>query len=1067
MARRPESEAEPGDAVLPGTLWARALDATGDGVLLRGPDGQLLWANQEATRQLGLTANELRSSPPGGIADRYEILDAEGRPVAPHAFAGRRALAELGGRGERETVLRTRDRLTGEERWAGVRVRELTDSDGAVLGSVTVFRDITASQQALIAREVSEQRLRLLSSAGPRLLATSLDAGGVLESLAELVVPTLADYCSVREVDPDGAVRRVAVRHADPGKAALVRKLEAFPPWSERLVSASMLAGQPYLAAELDAAVLDEVAVNPEHRQLLAELDPRSLVAVPVMAKGRTVGTLAAVGASSGHCYGPADVVLFEDLARRAGLAIENALLFEKEHEARSQAERTRSEIGFLLEASTVLASYSLDFGEALQRLAKLAASTLCDLCLIDLLDPIDGSIVRVAATAANPADQALAEALKERYAPLPGSDHPAARVMRTGLAESAWDMGADFLRATTRSDDHREIVAELRFRSYITVPLAARGRILGALTLVATATSGRRYGESDLALASDLARRASLALDNARLFQETELQKALLASQNEAAIEGALVVSARGRIVSYNRKLAEMWSVPEEVLESADADRLLDWVAPQVVDAVAFRTRAIELRNEPHASARDQILLADGRVFDRWSSPLIGSDGMNYGRAFYFRDVTDLKQAQEERVRLYDAERDARLEAETSRARLQFLLEASTVLAVSLDVHAALAALADLVVKAMADACLIDLTGDDLPVLRIARGRDADGMAQKGHPLAPGGAPAKVMGSRVPLLAPAAGAGEAFPGSGVASYLGVPLVARGRVLGCLSLVSADRRYGNDDLVLVQDLARRVGLALDHVRLFDAQRHIAMTLQERLLPPELPAIPGIDLAARYRPAIEATEVGGDFYDVFPAGGGAWAFAIGDISGKGVEAAALTSLARYTVRAAAREHRQPREILSLLNEAVLAEGSGARFLTIVFARLRQQAGGLRLTAASGGHPLPLLLRPDGSVERVARPGTLMGFVESVHLPEKVTELGRGDVVVFYTDGFTDVRGPEGTFGEERLIEVLRACQGLSAEATAARLEEEVLAFLQGEPRDDLAVLVLKVADKTPG
>ncbi|HLI57492.1 MAG TPA: GAF domain-containing SpoIIE family protein phosphatase, partial [Actinomycetota bacterium] len=420
-------------------------------------------------------------------------------------------------------------------------------------------------------------------------------------------------------------------------------------------------------------------------------------------------------------------------------------------------------------------------------------------------------------------------------------------------------------------------------------------------------------------------------------------------------------------------------------------------------------------------------------------------------------------------RARLYEAERKARLEAETSRSQLQFLLEASTLLAESMDIHSTLAAVADLVVRTMADACLIDLAGDDLPAFRIGRGRDTEPMSEPGHALAPGGAPAKVMAAQVPLLVPAgpiAGEVEAFPGVG--SYLGVPLAVRGRVLGCLSLVrdAGDLGYSQDDLVLAQDLARRVGLALDHVRLFDAHRHIAMTLQESLLPPELPAIPGIELAARYRPAVDTTEVGGDFYDVFPVGGGAWAFAIGDISGKGVEAAALTSLARYTVRAAAREHRQPREILSLLNEAVLAEGSGGRFLTIVFARLRQQAGGLRLTAASGGHPLPLLLRADGSVERIARPGTLLGFVETVHLPEKVTELGTGDVVIFYTDGLTDVRGPEGTFGEERLIGLLRSCQGLPAETTAARLEEGVLAFLRGEPRDDLALLVLRVTRETP-
>jgi sigma-B regulation protein RsbU (phosphoserine phosphatase) len=203
-------------------------------------------------------------------------------------------------------------------------------------------------------------------------------------------------------------------------------------------------------------------------------------------------------------------------------------------------------------------------------------------------------------------------------------------------------------------------------------------------------------------------------------------------------------------------------------------------------------------------------------------------------------------------------------------------------------------------------------------------------------------------------------------------------------------------------------------------------------------------------------------VGGDFYDVFPWGDEAWAIAIGDISGKGVEAAALTALARYTVRAASMDHRQPREVLFRLNAAVLEERPTSRFLTIAFGRLRWRADSLRLTVACGGHPPPLLLR-GGRVERAARPGSLIGFLPSPDLPEKVNELQVGDVVLFFTDGLTDVRGPTGMFGEERLVQLLKECQGLEAEAIASRLESEVLAFQAGEPRDDLALVVLRVVE----
>jgi serine phosphatase RsbU (regulator of sigma subunit) len=457
-----------------------------------------------------------------------------------------------------------------------------------------------------------------------------------------------------------------------------------------------------------------------------------------------------------------------------------------------------------------------------------------------------------------------------------------------------------------------------------------------------------------------------------------------------------------------------------------------------------------------------------DGRVFDRWSAPLASQDGIYLGRAWYFRDVSDLKRAQEERHRLYESELAARLEADRGRTRLAFLLEASTLLTGALDIDAALQALAQLVVGSLADCCAIDLAGEDGSIVRAAVASRLD--VEMGAL----GAAAGVIRSRRPLLVPEVaqsppGLLQAFVGSPICSYVGIPLVARSRVLGCLSLAVASvgvRRYGPDDLALAQDLAQRVALALDRARLFEAQRHIAMTLQASLLPPGLPEIPGVEIAARYRPASATSDVGGDFYDVFGVGDGAWALAIGDISGKGVEAASLTALARYTVRAAAREHRQPREILLQLNDAVMDERPSSRFLTIAYGRLRWRASGLRLTVACGGHPPPLLLRAAGTVERAGRPGTLIGFLPAPDLPEKVNELKVGDVALLFTDGLTDVRGPSGTFGEERLVALLQQCEGLGAEEIASTLEDSVVAFQAGEPRDDLAMLVLRVVGPVP-
>jgi PAS domain S-box-containing protein len=1041
------------------------LEATGEGIIARGSDGRLLWANEEAARVLGKSSvEELLATPVDQIAAPFEVFDADGGPVTHEGFPGRRALT---GGAPVESTFRYRNRITGEEHWVAVRAQELLDGRGEPVGSVTVFRDITERQRALLARQESEERLGFLSSLGPKLLAASLDYRGVLERVAELLVPRLADYCAIREVSEDGIVGRLVVRHADPAKAELVAKIESYPLRGQEMLSRSLREGRSVVVQDVTGEHLRAAAVNDEHYALMEAMNIRSVMMVPVQARERTVGLVVLVSAESGRRYGPDDALLVEDVARRAGLAMDNARLFEEERQARSLAERTRSEMALLLDVSQILFS-SLSYEEGLARLARVTASTLCDLCLIDLLDPDDGSIRRVAAEAATAKRQPLADMLRQQNPPDPAGQHPAVRVMQTGEPEWASEMEGSFMATTTREAEHRWITEALGFNSYITVPLAARGRILGALTLIATTDSGRRYGPDEVALAHDLARRAALALDNARLYQQTELQKMLLTSQAEAAIEGVLVVSPEGAILSFNRQLAEMWSVPEDILESRDADALLAWVTKLVEEPDGFAARVKHLRVHRSERGRDEIRLVDGRIFDRWSTPLAGEDGVYRGRAWYFRDVSDLKRSQEERSRLYESELVARLEADRGRARLAFLLEASTLLTGAVDVEPVLKALAELVVASLADCCAIDLTGDDGSIRRVAVASNQD-LEMGGE-----GAAAGVIRTRRPLLVPDIGESppgllQAFSGSPIGSYVGAPLVARSRVLGCLSLALASRggpRYGPDDLALAQDLAQRVALALDRARLFEAQRHIAMTLQASLLPPGLPDIPGVEIAARYRPASATSEVGGDFYDVFGVGDGAWALAIGDISGKGVEAASLTALARYTVRAAAREHRQPREILLQLNEAVMDERPSSRFLTIAFGRLRWRASGLRLTVACGGHPPPLLLRAAGTVERAGRPGTLIGFLPGPDLPEKVNELKVGDVALFFTDGLTDVRGPSGTFGEERLVALLQQCQGLGAEEIASTLQDSVVAFQAGEPRDDLAMLVLRVVGPVP-
>ncbi|MDP9328486.1 MAG: SpoIIE family protein phosphatase, partial [Actinomycetota bacterium] len=292
-------------------------------------------------------------------------------------------------------------------------------------------------------------------------------------------------------------------------------------------------------------------------------------------------------------------------------------------------------------------------------------------------------------------------------------------------------------------------------------------------------------------------------------------------------------------------------------------------------------------------------------------------------------------------------------------------------------------------------------------------------------------------------------------------SLMTVPLIARGRLLGAMSFVSggSGRHFTEDDLSLAIDLARRAASAIDNARLFEDRNRVAETLETSLRPPSLPVIPGIDPGARYRPAGTGSEVAGDFYDVFQGDRRDWFAVVGDVSGKGVEAAAVMALARYTVRTAALGRSRPSEILRILNEALLRSSSD-RFCTATLLRIRPGAEGVRVTVSSGGHPRPLILRSHGRVEDVDADGTLLGMFESPTLRDVEVELAHDDVVIAYTDGVVEERRGEEFFGEDRLREVLRGCPRRPAADVADCIVSAVEDFGREAPADDIAILALR-------
>jgi serine phosphatase RsbU (regulator of sigma subunit) len=244
-----------------------------------------------------------------------------------------------------------------------------------------------------------------------------------------------------------------------------------------------------------------------------------------------------------------------------------------------------------------------------------------------------------------------------------------------------------------------------------------------------------------------------------------------------------------------------------------------------------------------------------------------------------------------------------------------------------------------------------------------------------------------------------------------------------------------------------------------------ARTHIATTLQRSLLPPRLPLVPGVTIAARFRAAGETSEVGGDFYDVF-AVGDAWMVVVGDVTGKGPEAAAITSLARFTMRTAAMYERSPGAVLARLNEALAADPDRRQLCTAVCARIEAgDDGTLAAVVARGGHPPPYLVDARGGPQAVGTPGPLLGAFDDGAWEERRVTVGAGDALVFYTDGVTDTHGPGGElFGHERLEELLSSAAGFDADEVASRIDDALRAFETGHQRDDVALLVLRCAPR---
>ena len=630
-------------------------------------------------------------------------------------------------------------------------------------------------------------------------------------------------------------------------------------------------------------------------------------------------------------------------------------------------------------------------------------------------------------------------------------------------------------------------LAAKLGLHSALAFPITIVDDVVG---VVEAFTRERREPDDELMEAkSALGRQVGQFIARNRIEEAIRESEARKSAILESALDCIITMDHRGNILDFNPAAEQTFGYRRDEVVGKEMAALI------IPEQLRNKHRAgldkfmktgegpiIGSRIEVHAQRADgaifPIELAISVVRDTSGPPVFTG---------YLRDISEEREAEKERAALLEAERDARAEAEGAQRRLAYLAEASRVLSSSLDYRATLSKIADLAVPQVADWCAVYISsGLGMPQEPIALAhvdpekiRLAEAYYRKypTDPNATSGTPNVIRTGRSELV-PQIPEGlieasvtdpeqlDMVRRLAIESYMIVPLKARNRILGAMTFVSSDpsRRFGPHDLSFAEDIAQRAALAIDNARLYEEQAGVARALQRSLLPPSLPRMSGVELATLYEPAIEANEVGGDFYDVFPLGKDEWAIVIGDVCGKGAEAAAITGLARHTIRAVGMRESDPKVLLETLNEAMLRQPSGERFATVALARLRVLERGAEIEVACAGHPEPMLVRRDGEVEQFGEAGTVLGLFTGIDINPRSATLDTGDAVVFYTDGVTEARSATRIYGQYRLTEALEGCTGCDANEIINAVRTSVEGFREQTARDDMAMIVIRLTEK---
>jgi GAF domain-containing protein/anti-sigma regulatory factor (Ser/Thr protein kinase)/PAS domain-containing protein len=967
-------------------------------------------------------------------------------------------------------------------------VEEVAQLAALMLDNARLHRD---EQDAREGAEAAAGRMERLQALTARLSAAASPA-----AVAEILVDESRDVLGARAawvsvLAEDGSELR---QLASSGyREDFVQKYRRIPVSSALAVVEAFRDGEPKWIDSVEA----DAARHPAFAEAAQATGGEALAAVPLVSAESPFGFLA-LRFDGPRSFTAEQRKLISSFVDQCSQSLERARLYERESEARADAELHRGELQFLSEVSQTLAG-TLEVEELLDALLGLTVPRLADAVSFFLLE--GGHFLRRAASVhVDPAKTRLMRELRGARIDIDAEpDSALAQVVRTQRPVALARLDAELLDALSLDEFQLRALESLGMRSWHALPLVAHGEATGVLSL---ATIGERsFSDRDLELAREFASRAALALTNAYDFDRERRARASAERASErlghlhritAALAQAVTADEVARAIAVEGGAAFGADAAATQLLSDDGSELELSTATghlteligrygrlsteQEVPAVAairsaqvlwFESAAdLGVRYPDHAQVRAG-LEAVGFI------PLIGREGplglltvsFEHPRSLSEEDraLIDvlLQQCGQalERARLYEREQDARRRAESATRRLDQL---QTIVEASLSAQSVDELLHDLLVHVRrilhadrAAILVLDEAGSALNI-RAAVGRDAEVEKEIHVPLGHGIA-GRIAATGEPRIVPDLAQVEvvsSYLRDAGGSLIGVPLTVSGRVLGVMHVSSLElSAFTEDDLELLVLAADRAALAFERMMMYEREHQIAVTLQQSVLPGRLPEVERLDVAVRYLPGRNELEVGGDWYDVIELGQNRVGVVVGDVVGKGVIAASAMAQLRNALRVYALDGLKPSSVLSRLGE--LARTVGTPFATVQYMVIDFERGTCRY--ASAGHPPALHLRPGWpAVFLEGGRSTPIGIGLDTRARQASVDLQPGDVVLLYTDGLVESRTMAITEGMDRLC---------TAVETGPELLEELLDHV-GEQlavdtrQDDVAMVAIR-------